>query len=508
MELQRKHNEQEDDKISPMSSNSSGTFSFHKCGWRLRLWIQNLWDTYITYPSEKIEEEDRISQLPEPIIHKILFRLNTKAVARTSILSKTWQRACSSFHRIDFRENYFNAGDIECPNYSEEKNLEIRRKKNAFMNFIDDSLQSFLEQNLSMTKFTLKLTLHDLELVLPRVAKWLTFATERNVKKLDLSLVVKYFTDEHKSGEYVYYSLPHVVLEARTISVLRLSSCKLEPYNEFKFSDLKILDLRNVQLNEQVIQNLTLSCPLIEDFKLIRCHGFKDLKVSSLLRLNQFFVISCKKLSRIEIEAPSLQTFEFSNRKARRHCEFYLEGCKDLKTCTLRLHRRNNMIAELLQNLSAKCPTLEVLCIERYRLSRMKISCQTLKMLSLVDCKMEIVKISCQELKSLSLMGCKSLEAVELDTPNLVSLNCMMNKLPFYSINTTSLQEVGLTFDLSSSFTLCFDKLKELVGKFNGYEGLNLVIHSKVCAFSFILNFISCYKYVYILNFVAFLFPL
>ena len=96
---------------------------------------------------------------------------------------------------------------------------------------------------------------------------------------------------------------------------------------------------------------------------------------------------------------------------------------------------------------------------------------------------------------------------VEVDTPNLVSLHCNMNKFPFCSFYTPSLQEVELKFVLQNCFTLRFDKLKELVEEFNNFEGLNLVIHSKVHVFSFLLNFLSCYKYSYILNFVAILFP-
>lgn len=152
--------------------------------------------------------------------------------------------------------------------------------------------------------------------------------------------------------------------------------------------------------------------------------------------------------------------FEFSNKNARRHCEFYLAGCELFKTCTLGLYRVNNMIGKLLGNISSKCPSLDDLCIVR--------------------CRMTSIKISCQMLKLLAIKGCKNLEAAELDTPNLVSRNSLMNKLSSYSFNTTSLQEVGLSFYLSCSFILCLDKLKEVVGKFNGYEGLNLVIHFEV----------------------------
>lgn len=227
---------------------------------------------------------------------------------------------------------------------------------------------------------------------------------------------------------------------------------------------------------------------LFKDLKLYHCHGFNELKVSSLLRLNKFFVISCEKLSRIDTEAPKLLTFEFSHRNARRHCEFYLAGCELFKTCTLRLYRVNNMIGKLLENVNSKCPSLDALCIVR--------------------CRMTSIKISCQIHKVLAIKGCKNLEAAELDTPNLVYLNSLMNKSSSYSFNTTSLQEVGLSFYLSCSFFLCLDKLKEFVGKLNSYEGLNLVIHFEVCIFSSILNFIKYYKNIFVLDFVTFCFPL
>ena len=83
-----------------------------------------------------------------------------------------------------------------------------------------------------------------------------------------------------------------------------------------------------------------------------------------------------------------------------------------------------------------------------------------------------------------------------------------MSKLSSYSFNATNLQEVGLSFYLSCSFILCLDKLKEFVGKFYSYEGLNMVIHFEVCIFSSILNFIKYYKNIFVLDFVTFCFQL
>ena len=194
--------------------------------------------------------------MPEPIIHEILSHFHdTKAAARTSVLSKTWQRAWASFPCVVFNEWDFDARSSESPDNSPEENRRIRMMKNAFMTYIDKTLRS---RDSSVEEFALQLTYHDKELLLLRVVEWLTIATERKVKALGIFLSIIHFSEGNESGKPIYYSLPQVVLEAKTITELRLKFCKLEPCNEFKFCHLKTLILNNVRLDEQVIQNLTL----------------------------------------------------------------------------------------------------------------------------------------------------------------------------------------------------------------------------------------------------------
>ncbi|EEF28376.1 conserved hypothetical protein [Ricinus communis] len=63
--------------------------------------------------NEKIEPEmpllepvDRISELPEHIIHHILSSLLADDVVRTGALSKFWQSLCSSFPISDFSDSF------------------------------------------------------------------------------------------------------------------------------------------------------------------------------------------------------------------------------------------------------------------------------------------------------------------------------------------------------------------------------------------------------------------
>ena len=63
--------------------------------------------------NEGIDAKDRISKLPEFIIHHILSFLPTKAVVKTSLLSKRWNGFTSSYPVLDFNEDYFQ--DKEFP---------------------------------------------------------------------------------------------------------------------------------------------------------------------------------------------------------------------------------------------------------------------------------------------------------------------------------------------------------------------------------------------------------
>ena len=102
--------------------------------------------------------------------------LEPKDAAKSRFLSKTWQRALASFPCIHLDESDFNAKSIQHPNNYPLKNEEIRKKKKAFMTYIDNTLQSRLEHtsSLEVEEFTLKLAYHDKEFVLPRVVKWIT----------------------------------------------------------------------------------------------------------------------------------------------------------------------------------------------------------------------------------------------------------------------------------------------------------------------------------------------
>ncbi|KAK9282562.1 hypothetical protein L1049_005483 [Liquidambar formosana] len=405
---------------------------------------------------QTVDAMDRISQLPEPIIHHILSFLHTEDAARTSILSKKWKQMWESFPILDFDQRYFQVQDGEQHGSSKEKIQEIQNNK-KFRNFVDYCLQSRLEQKFSIQKFRLYIASFDSELA-PHMNRWISFANENNVKELDLHVQVK---------KYRRYSLPQTVLTAKTITELSLYGCKLKTCNDVQLSYLQKLCLKKIYVGGQKIQNLIRSCPLIEDLRLISCNGLRKLEVSTLLRLNRVEVHLCHGLKAVNIEAPDLQTFWFYRKKSMRPCEINLATCKSLKRLAL---EDPNMTDELFQKQLFNFPILEQLVLSK---------CSSL----------ENIQILSQHLKSLTLRGCKNLVEAEIDSPNLLTFEYDGDKLPFSSmipsglleakLSFESLQKAKLGFCYGDDDFLWFAKLRGFLAKLNHSGGLKLVVRSK-----------------------------
>lgn len=88
---------------------------------------------------EGADTMDRISELPEHIIHHILSVLRCpKDVTRTSVLSKRWRSLWVSFFSFNFDQRSFHTKE--------------REQINAFKKFVDYALATRLEANVKHTE--------------------------------------------------------------------------------------------------------------------------------------------------------------------------------------------------------------------------------------------------------------------------------------------------------------------------------------------------------------------
>eukprot|EP00257_Ricinus_communis_P015009 XP_015572832.1 putative F-box/LRR-repeat protein At3g18150 [Ricinus communis] len=318
-----------------------------------------------------------------------------------------------------------------------------------FRAFVENTLRTHIEQDSGIQKFKLHLTSYNVELS-AHVDQWIGFATTNNIKDLDLYI---------PSKKDRCYNLPQTVFAASTITALRISGCKLRTCIDIKLSNLQKLCFAKLRVDGQMIQNLMLSCPLIDDLRLIYCTGLKTLLLSSnkLYRVDIHF---CHGLKNVEVLSPNLQTFWYHGKKSTR-CKINLAMCKDLKSLTL---EDANMSDDWFQNLLSNFSLIEQLILSK---------CNALRHIT----------ISGRWLKKLALMECRELTEADIDTPNLLSFEYRGQKMPFSSLNPFSLKEAKLYFESSrlqpdNGGQLLFYELRNFLHRFDCSKSLKLVIRS------------------------------
>ncbi|GKA70056.1 F-box domain containing protein [Tanacetum coccineum] len=254
--------------------------------------------------SFKVDTRDRISQLPEPIIHHILSYLySLKDLVRMSILSTYWFRITASFPNLKF--NFFTFKKvIKSSGIPFDTDKDIR---DSFFKYVEYTISRFLEHNVSVHTSNLNASVSDPTEV-DIINRCLELTIKKGVKVLVISMLVVGCL-AHVSHPRQRYRVPNILLTATSLTSLTLSYCLLPlslMVDVVKFKCLKLLCLEWITLNEDAIKRLTTSCPLLEELIVKSCYGFKRLCVYGLLNLQQVSFCFGPEVERIEIDAPNL----------------------------------------------------------------------------------------------------------------------------------------------------------------------------------------------------------
>jgi len=186
-----------------------------------------------------ISSEDRISALPDPIIHHILSSLPTKLSAATSILSKRWKPLWLSVPTLHFDDETF-------PNFDSFR---------LFVSFV------FLSRDMTLPirSFHLRSNHHSHE-----VNQFVDAAAQRGgMENLDLGIFS------------VNANLPTSIFSCRTLVFLQLSGLKVNDLSQLAvdFPLLKTLHLCYVRFEclQHCIKLLS-GCPILEEFESVRVY--------------------------------------------------------------------------------------------------------------------------------------------------------------------------------------------------------------------------------------------
>ena len=414
---------------------------------------------------------DRISELPDHVLHHILSFLPDKQAFQTALMSKTWKHVITTFPMLQFNR-VFNGSDFWCP---ENKNKpDVMRKKGHFYTSVEKTLRNRRNQSLRIKTFSLfDNLLH--EKSMSRVDCWINLVLESEVEELALSF----------GSSNIHYRLPHSVLVAKSLCVLTLRKCKLVSTcgeGDINLPSLKRFSLFNVYADDQSIQNLIVGCPVIEYMGIENCWGIRNIKFFSVPTVKEIIVGNNFDIERLELEASNLHSLYIIEWKLQ--CNLNLLPFKNLKNLSL---NTPNVTEKWLEEHLSGLPLLEnlrlLLCSE---LERINIS-------------------SHHHLKSLELILCDNLVELMIDNPKLCRLSYWGKTAISFSLNALGLLEAEYTL-WPCYGTWDADKI-EFLSKMRNSKVFKLKINSyKV----FLLLFIYLFPYLIFLfsDFFHFIFYL
>lgn len=227
---------------------------------------------------------DCISQLPYEILVDVLSCLSMKEAARTTILSSRWRYLWNSFTGCLNFEKPLTMAYLEAKAHLGLEAEPLARERFMFMSWVNQVLGSHHGQLMEGLRICFDVDYNNND-----IDKWVQFAVEKKVQKLELDFSgVRYDCYERSSGQYTFPS-----------HLFRCSS----------FRSLTSLRLANVGVSGEVLEHLLSYCT-VEALSVKESLCLTSLKLfgpSLKLKYLELYVAGLKDL---EIHLPNLISFK------------------------------------------------------------------------------------------------------------------------------------------------------------------------------------------------------
>ncbi|XP_073148151.1 putative F-box/FBD/LRR-repeat protein At4g03220 [Henckelia pumila] len=280
-------------------------------------------------PNNPVQIQDRISDLPDDILHQILSFLPIQSVARTGVVSRRWRNVWHSFPNLDFTNGANAIANTMSPFVRKPKMSGMERSCFHRVSDYVDQIIGLLEKHsgvLSVLKIRFVTSFSGLNSLIRG-------AVRHHVQELDVEV-----------STFDYFNFPRCVLNCETLRVFRLKSFypgfRLPPVEIMKqgfralctlslsgpflrdqpsvldlFTDSSFPSLKNLNLDAcSGLKNLRIKCPCLEDLSIDGCHHMQYLEISvrKLQRLRVTRSFAHTSVTRVKIDAPMLASILWS----------------------------------------------------------------------------------------------------------------------------------------------------------------------------------------------------
>ncbi|XP_060182031.1 putative F-box/LRR-repeat protein At3g18150 [Lycium barbarum] len=220
--------------------------------------------------------------LPECVIRKILCYLSYGEATRMRILSKTWLQAWLTLPNLAF-------------GVSSGESLTI----------VDKVTKRYRDGNIPIDRFELH-NFTEPDGLFPLIDKWLGIALQNGVKDL-------VYRDVRYSSSYPFPIF--IFLAAESLRELVLTGCdlmhiSLSTSRLVNCHSLRKLSLSCVHLDENMLQTLLISCPLIDTLIIEHCIGLNKIELRNLQKITSLTINIHR---RVKIQAPTLEHLSYSS---------------------------------------------------------------------------------------------------------------------------------------------------------------------------------------------------
>ncbi|XP_074281948.1 F-box/LRR-repeat protein At3g03360-like [Silene latifolia] len=332
---------------------------------------------------------DRLSDLPDFILHDIISYLGTREAYRTCILSKRWAHISGTNPIIEF--HYYCKKVNSSARYWPSKKVSAR-----LLEYMDTRMQRYDKDKLRVRTLSFRFpdyiylldsNIKKLELS-SKVDEWIRIAVRNQVAKLDLDV------------PNINYQLPAILLSAKSLRELYCMNVKIPYYNgAINLASLQTLELLYVGVEERMLNHIISSCLLLKCLSVKFCFGFKTIVIPCCSQVKELTLkYSLPKNGTIILESSYLTCFQFSDSYDDRWPIMLKPG--------------------LLRNLR----TLDLFSsgITDGDLGKLLPELASLETLHLFHCRrLTMIRISNVQLKKIYLDDCHGLLYVTIDAPSL-----------------------------------------------------------------------------------------